>query len=325
VLVALAASFVVGWVLMTWLTGRIQRLRRAAGVLAAGRLDVRVDDRSRDDLGRLGRDFDRMAARLQALVEDLRGKEQFQRQLVANVSHDLRTPLASLRGYVETIGLRGQDMPAADYERYLRIVTDNVAHLDRLVDHLMQLSRLDSGQTRFALETFPLAELCEGVLARAEGAAAAKAITLACECPDDLPLVEADPLQVAQVLQNLVENGVKFGHRGGHVAVVARVTDDAHIEVAVRDDGPGIAPEMLPHIFERFYTGDESRSDKGQSSGLGLAISKKIVEGHGSTLTVESETGRGTTFRFHLAVAAAESESGPEPGAGRPRADEAEA
>ncbi|MEZ4389241.1 MAG: HAMP domain-containing sensor histidine kinase [Candidatus Krumholzibacteriia bacterium] len=303
VLVALVASFVMGWVVMTWLTRRIHGLSEAVSDLASGRLDRRVRDTSQDDLGRLGRDFNTMAARLEHLIDDLRGKEQFQRQLVANVSHDLRTPLASVRGYIETLAMGGRDLPDAEYERYLGIITGNLLHLDQLVDHLLQLSRLDSGQARFSFEEFPLPELVEGVLARAAGAARDRTIALSCDCPDDLPMVLADPLQIGQVLQNLVENGVKFGHDGGHVTVVVRDRRDGTVDVAVTDDGIGIAPDVLPHIFDRFYTGDLSRSAKGQSSGLGLAISQKIVEGHGSRIAVESEVGRGSRFAFRLRAA----------------------
>lgn len=303
VLVALAAAFIMGWVVMAWLTRRIRNLSGAVGDLAAGHLSRRVTDPSGDDLGRLGRDFNSMAERLEDLVDDLRGKEEFQRQLVANVSHDLRTPLASVRGYLETLGMRGGRLDDAENRRYLEIMGNNLAHLDRLVDHLLQLSRLESGQARFTLEEFPLPELIEGVLARAENPAAAKQMSITCEVSDDLPLVLADPLQIVQVLQNLVGNAVKFGLDGGHVTVNLRDLGDGHIEVAVSDDGPGIAPDVLPHIFERFYTGDEARTAKGQSSGLGLAISQRIVEGHGSRITVESELGRGSTFRFLLRAA----------------------
>lgn len=303
VLVALIASFAMGWIVMSWLTRRIHHLSLAVDDLARGQLDRRVHDDSRDDIGRLGRDFNTMAARVEQLVEDLRGKEQFQRQLVANVSHDLRTPLSSVRGYIETLAIRGHDLPAADYQKYLGIVTDNLLHLDHLVDHLLQLSRLDSGQARFSLEEFPLPELVEGILARATVAADRKGITVACDCPDDLPMVVADPLQIVQVLQNLVDNGVKFGKPGGTVTVAVHDGHDGFLDVAVHDDGQGIAPEVLPHIFERFFSGDASRSTKGQSSGLGLAISQKIIEGHGGRITVESEVGRGTCFRFRLRAA----------------------
>lgn len=317
ILVGLVASFVVGWVVMAWLTRRIEGLSSAVSDLAGGDLSRRVHDPSGDEIGRLNRDFNVMADRIETLVSELRGKEEFQRQLIANISHDLRTPMASLRGYVETLALRGTDMPAAEYGRYLQIVTDNLAHLDRLVDSLLQLSRLDSGQTRFQREDFPLAELIDGVIQRAATAAEARGIRVVADLPADLPMVHADPLQVAQVLQNLLENGIKFGHEGGEVVVGAR-RDAGGVEVSVRDDGPGIPLADQPRIFQRFFTGDRSRSRKGQSSGLGLAISARIVESHGSRLTVESQPGHGACFRFHLA-AARDADQDP------PRADAAEA
>ncbi len=314
VMVGLLASFAVGWVLMTWLTRRIQSLSGAVADYAAGDLTRRVEAASNDEIGQLGRSFNTMAAQLETVIDDLSNKELFQRQLIANISHDLRTPLASLRGYIETLILRGDDMDRNEYRRYLGIVTDNLLHLDRLVDHLLQLSRLDSGQARFQHEDFPLAELAEGVLARCTAPAEAKSITIDCDCPDDLPMIHADPLQIAQVMQNLIENGIKFGREGGEVLVIARDRGDGTVEIAVRDDGPGIALEDQPHIFERFFVGDRSRSQKGQSSGLGLAISAKIIQGHGSELTVESQPGHGACFRFRLEVTAEE-----------PLADEAEA
>jgi signal transduction histidine kinase len=313
VLVGLLASFAAGWVIMTWLTRRIQGLSGAVSQFAAGDLTRRVDARGGDEIGQLGRSFNAMAARLETMIEELRNKELFQRQLIANISHDLRTPMASLRGYVETLSLRGASMDPAEYQRYLDIVGDNIQHLDRLVDHLLQLSRLDAGQARFRQEDFPLPELAEGVLARCAAPAEARRISIDCDCPDDLPMVHADPLQIAQVMQNLIENGIKFGREGGQVLVIVRDQGDGTVEIAVRDDGPGIPLEDQPHIFERFFVGDRSRSQKGQSSGLGLAIAAKIIEGHGSELTVESQPGHGACFRFHLPAAAVE-----------PLADEAE-
>jgi len=299
-LVGLVASFMVGWFVMAWLTRRINILSSAVSDFARGDLTRRVNATSSDDLGRLGRDFNAMAENLETIFEELQNKEQFQRQLIANISHDLRTPMSSLRGYIETLHMHGHDLETTEYERYLGIITSNLAHLDRLVDHLLQLSRLDAGQARFNLEEFPLPELIEGVLGRSEMKAVEKSIALSCDCPDDLPLIQADPVQIVQVLQNLVENAVKFTQEGGEVVVIVRSKVDKTVEVVVRDDGPGIALEDQPFIFERFFTVDRSRTQKGQSSGLGLAISAKIVEGHGSQLTVESQPGHGACFRFHL-------------------------
>ncbi len=305
ILVALAGSFLVGWVVMAWLTRRIHTLSTAVSEFTAGRLSHRVRDKSPDDLGRLGRDFNAMAARLEALIGQLRDKETFQRQLIANISHDLRTPMACLRGYIETLDLSQGRTATADDQHSLQIIRSNLDHMERLIDRLLQLSRLDAGQMPLQTEEFRLPELVDAVFDRCRAQALERGVALACLYNDDLPPALADPLQIGQVLQNLVENGVKFGRDGGSVTVDMQVAGSGLIAVTVRDDGPGIAPADLPHIFERFFTGDRSRSEKGQSNGLGLAIAAKIVEGHGSRLLVSSQPDHGASFRFTLTAAAA--------------------
>ena len=307
ILVGLAGSLLMGWVVLAWLTRRIRKLSAATAALTNGQLSSRVKFKSGDDIGRLGRDFNTMASHLETLIEELRKKELFQRQLIANISHDLRTPMSSLRGYIETLSIRGAGMEPGEYRRYLDIITSNLAHLDRLVDHLLQLSRLDAGQTRVDREDFPLPELIESVLARCLGPAQERSTKLEYTCPRDLPMVHADPLQIGQVLQNLVENGIKFGHDNGLVRLVVKSVGDDLVDVAVHDDGPGIPLPEQPRIFERCYSCDPARTRKGQSSGLGLAIAAKIIKAHDSRLTVESEPGRGACFRFQLQAAARQS------------------
>ncbi len=302
VVVALLAGALSGVIAMTWLSRRVRAVSAGVEAFANGDLTHRVPAASADDLGRLGRNINLMASRLETLIEELRAKEQFQRQLITNISHDLRSPMAALRGYVETFVIRGTEMSDDERNRHLEVITGNLDHLDRLVDHLLQLSRLDAGQARFQMEDFPLAELVDGVLTRCEGVAQTKNVALDVEIPDELPLVHADPLQIAQVLQNLLDNGIKFNRPHGRV-VVAVAAAAERVRVTVRDDGEGIAPEILPHIFDRFYMGDLSRHRKGESNGLGLAIAQKIVQGHGSNLTVESRPGEGSAFTFTLAAA----------------------
>jgi signal transduction histidine kinase len=302
VVVALLAGALSGVIAMTWLSRRIRAVSAGVEAYANGDLARRVPATSADDLGRLGRNVNQMAARLEVLIEELRGKELFQRQLITNISHDLRSPMAALRGYVETFVIRGAQMPEDERRRYLEIITGNLDHLDHLVDHLLQLSRLEAGQARFQMEDFHLAELVDGVITRCEGLALKKGVTLTAEIPDDLPLVHADPLQIGQVLQNLVDNGVKFNREHGQVVVELKAVTEG-VRVTVRDDGEGIAPEILPHIFDRFYTGDASRHRKGESNGLGLAIAQKIVQGHGGTIVVDSQPGQGSAFTFTLAAA----------------------
>ena len=312
-MISLAA--ISGLIIMTWTSRRISLLSRDVAVFAAGDLGHRTSARSTDEIGALGRDFNAMASRIETMVGRLKDNEQFQRQLIANISHDLRTPMASLRGYVETLQMQKRSLDEEDRQRYLDIIAANLDHLDRLVDHMLVLSRFDSGQAVFEMEDFPIAELADSVLMRCENLAQERDVSLTLVVDEDTALVHADPLQIAQVLQNLVENGIKFNRTGGSVAVeLSRRAD--RVQVHVRDTGLGIAPEDLPHIFERFYTGDKSRQRQpatpamqsvrdhlGQSSGLGLAISAKIVAGHDSELQVTSELGTGTAFGFTLQAA----------------------
>jgi signal transduction histidine kinase len=316
VLLILVYAGLIGLVLMTWLSRRIKNLSAGMQEFAGGDLAHRVDIQSRDEIGDLGRHFNQMAAHIEEMVQKLQQKELFQRQLIANISHDLRTPMASMRGYAETLTIKGDELSSEERDRYLEILTANLSHLDNLIDHMLTLSRFESGQTVFQMEEFPLAELIDSVIMRCEPLAEESGVQLEFDCDETFEgAVSADPLQIAQVLQNLIENGIKFNQPGGQVSVRLEPAPDRRVMVLVTDTGKGIAPEDLPHIFERFYTADKSRSRTmnsslasvkqhlGQSSGLGLAIAAKIVAGHDSELRAESQLGAGSTFSFTLKAA----------------------
>ncbi len=291
-----------GLILMAWISRRLRGLSRGLAAFQEGDFDRRVQARSADEIGRLGRDFNRMADRIAALIARLRQSEEFHRQLVTNISHDLRTPLASLRGNVEALALGRTPLLPEQRERCLAVVEANFDHLDKLLRRLLELSRLDAGQAEFRMEDFSLAELAHEAVARSESIAAEQGVTLACAAEPGTPPVHADPLRIGQVLQNLLENGIKFNRPGGRVTVTLRPRDGG-AEVEVRDDGRGIAPADLPRIFDRFYIADQSRSGRGHGAGLGLAIAQRIVEGHGGALAVESRLGEGSAFRFTLPAA----------------------
>ncbi len=299
---ALIALFI-----LAWTTHRVARLTGGVEAIAGGDLNVRVTDASGDEIGRLARAFNRMAKRLAGTVESLSAKEQFQRQLIANISHDLRTPLASLRGHAESLEMRFENMDAEQRRAGLSAVMNNVDLLQKLVERMLLISRFDTDQAALACEPFPAIELADEVVRRCEPLADDRGVTLDLSAPDDLPLVEGDPLQIAQVLQNLVENGVKYNRAGGSVTLTLRANRTT-VDFVVQDTGIGIAPEDLPHIFERFYTGCDSRtrgqgaaSDLlSQNSGLGLAIADRIVRKHGGHIAVTSRVGEGTTFTFGL-------------------------
>ncbi len=300
-------------IIMAWASRRLRGLTRGVEVFTAGDFDHRVSARSADEIGTLGRHFNAMAARIQTMMRELGAKEQFQRQLIANVSHDLRTPLASLRGYIETLSMDPDNLSLAERNRYLEIINKNLDHLDQLIERTLILSRLESGQVHASYEDFPLGELADSVLARCEAVATSAKVELELEMGQDPAgfMVHADALQISQALQNLVENGIKFNRPGGGV-IIRLVPHAETIEVTVTDTGMGIPTEDLPHIFDRFYIGEKSRTRSALlkndrtgatppvSNGLGLAIAHKIITSHGSELNVVSEPGRGSVFSFHL-------------------------
>lgn len=295
-------------IIMAWTSRRVSRLSHGVAAFTAGDLRSRVPDGSKDEIGTLGRDINAMAARIETMVEELQRKEQFQRELVANVSHDLRTPLTAVRGYVESLNLRGENLSTDERSRYLEVINTKLDHLNELVEHTLVLSRIDSGQAAFRFEDFSLGELAASVLQRCEAVAAPREVNLGLDLEPGLPDVHADPLQISRVIQNLVENGIKFTPAGGTVQVAAR-REDSRVRITVSDTGAGIPAADLPHVFERFYTGDKSRTTRPgdgepgrlqRSVGLGLAIASRIVAEHDGKLAVASIEGQGSTFWFNL-------------------------
>jgi len=310
----LVLAAVAALMLMGWTSRRIRRLSAAMEAFTRGDLERRVSSGGTDEIDDLGRHFNHMARHIATMVDSLRQKELFQRQLIANVSHDLRTPMACLRGNVESLSLRFEHLDAGQRARALETIGGNLEHLDRLVERMLVLSRLDAGQAAIQAEEFSVVELADSVVRRCEHLALPAGIIVELHAEPGLPQVEADPLQIAQVLQNLIENGIKFNRPQGRVTItLGREPDGKRVRITVADTGQGIDEVDLPHIFERFYTGDTSRTRRGTapahlqfSSGLGLAIAAKVVAAHGDELAVVSRPGEGATFHFHLpAISAA--------------------
>jgi two-component system OmpR family sensor kinase len=254
-----------------------------------------------DEVGKLTDTFNRMADRIVAQMTALQNTDAMRRELVANISHDLRTPLASLQGYLETLHLKGDQLAPEAQRGYLEIALKQTEQLTGLVARLFDLAKLDSGQMTAALEPCALGDLVQDVVQEFELAASTKGIDLKCAVRPDLPLVLADVGLMERVLRNLIENALRYTRSGGAVSVVAApVADGAMVEIA--DTGIGIPDAELPKIFERFYRVEKSRDLAAGSAGLGLAISKRILDLHDSTISVTSVPGR-TVFRFVLAFA----------------------
>jgi two-component system phosphate regulon sensor histidine kinase PhoR len=227
----------------------------------------------------------------------LKQLERNREEFVANVSHELRTPLSLIKGYVETLLDGARNNPEVA-ERFLKIIERNAQRLDLLIQDLLTISALEAGRVKLNLQTVELRPLVEKVLSDLKPPADNKNITLANQLPD--LIATADVSRLEQVLANLVDNSIKYGRTQGAVTVGGRKAGDGKIEIFVQDDGPGIPPESLDRIFERFYRVDKARSREQGGTGLGLSIVKHIVQSHGGKVWVKSEPGKGSTFFFTL-------------------------
>ena len=260
-------------------------------------------DADRDDeIGRLSRTFRDAFDRLRQETERVRTIDSHRREMVASVSHDLRTPLTALIGQIETIRMKGENLPADAQAHLLERALHNAQHLQRLIDALAELARLDSPEFRAQPEPIAIGELADDVAQRYVASAQQAGIALAIEYPDGLPLTRADAALIERALSNLLDNALRVTPGGGKVTVRAlRNAGGMRLEVA--DTGPGVAAEDQSRVFERFYQTSRHREHRG-SSGLGLAIVKRVAELHGGSVGLRSEPGHGSTFFIELPLAA---------------------
>ena len=289
--VAALIALILGGLLARTLTHPIRELTAATQALARGRLDQQVAVRSRDEIGELARSFNQMSA-------DLARASQLRKQMTADLAHDLRTPLSILRGYTEGL----QDGRLRGEPKLYTLMHEEVEHLQRLVEDLRVLSLADAGELPLNRRMVDPAALLERTGLAYIVQAEAHGLALRVEAPAGLPSIAVDTDRMAQVLNNLVSNAVRHTAQG---EIVLRVwADDRQVYLQVRDTGSGIAAEDLPFIFDRFYRADKARQrTDSASSGLGLAITKAIVEAHGGTIAVDSTPGVGTTFTITLPLA----------------------
>ena len=298
-LLALLSTLIVGFSLFFLLTRPLRSLSDAVRAFQKGERGRRVEARGRDEVAALGRSFNDMAATIEADMEKLREAERMRKELIGNISHDLRSPLASIRGYLETILLRDALLSPEERGRFLEISLKNTASLQRLVEELFELVKLDTRQVQLKREPFQAADLAQDAVLKLKPRADGAGVSLTVESQQDLPLVRGDIGLVERVLTNLIENALAFTPAGGSVRV-ALSGENGAVRVSVIDTGTGILPEDLPHIFDRFYRADRSRDRSRGGAGLGLAIAREIVELHGGALQVESRVNEGTRFTFSL-------------------------
>ena len=284
------------------LADRIERVRSGTASIAAGDLESVVTVEGNDEVAGLARDFNRMARALEAAAEREREMEKMRRDLIAAVSHDLRTPLASTRALIEAVADGVAENPETE-ARYLSSARRELAHLSRLVDDLFELARIDSGMLQLTLEEASLHDLISDTISSFQPQAESRNVRLVGEVSGDVDPVLANPPRLQRVLHNLLSNALRHTPADGTVALRATAQGD-EVRVEVSDTGEGIAAEDVHRVFERSFRAERSRTrpeeDGAPGAGLGLAIARGLIEAHGGTMSVERDLGRGSRFRFTL-------------------------
>ncbi|MBE7470316.1 MAG: two-component sensor histidine kinase [Anaerolineae bacterium] len=290
---ALVSALIVSLFVSRRVVTPIRQMMEASQRIAAGRYQERVEVAGTDELGQLAHSFNQMAATLEQT-------EAMRRDLIANVAHELRTPLASIKGYME--GMIDGVLPA-ESDTYQQIYHE-ADRLQRLVNDLQELSRVEAGAFELKRRPLAVAELVQQTAARLRPQFEEKGVSLTLNIPPGLPLAHADEDRLNQVLLNLAGNALQYTPSGGTVTVTAQVQNPTDLLISIHDTGVGISAEHLPHLFNRFYRVDKSRSRAGGGSGIGLTIAKHLVEAHGGHIRAESPgDGQGSTFSFSLPLA----------------------
>ena len=279
---------------------RLRTLEHAARALGEGRTDVRAVEGGGDEVSALATAFNRMADDLGARAAALAASDRARRQLLADVSHELMTPLAAVRGYTETLSMPELNLDAPTRSRYLAIIGDETQKLESLIGDLLDLARLEGGGGTMTIEDVPVKELFGRIADRHGPAIRDRRITLDVQVQPPELTVRADGQRLEQALQNLAANALRHTPEGGRLSLAAEATPEG-TRLIVRDNGPGIPPEHLPHIFERFYKADAARSaTKMSGSGLGLSIVQAIVERHGGRITASNAPEGGAVFEITI-------------------------
>lgn len=285
---AVALALILSFLFARTLSKPLREIAAAIQSISRGNLDQQVPVRSRDEVGQVAMAVNQMSA-------DLARANHLRRQMTADIAHELRTPLSVIGGYLASLS-QGLLKPSA--ERFT-IMHNEAQHLQRLVDDLRTLSLADAGELPLNKRDVAAGELIQLATAAFSHQAEQQNITLTVHAGPDLRMVHADPDRLLQVLSNLLSNALRHTPPHGRITLSTRVEHD-QVTLSVQDTGPGIAPEHLPHVFERFYRVDSSRHQEQHESGLGLAIAKSIVEAHGGTMQVKSVVGAGSTFSVIL-------------------------
>jgi len=297
-LLLMAAAVVGAMVIFYAPRRRLRALEDAAQRLGEGDLGARAPQKGGDEIARVAAAFNRMAGELETRDAAVRTSDTLRRQMMADVSHELKTPLTAMRGYIETLRMPEVVLDEDRRHRYFETIDRETRRLERIVKDLLDLARYEHGGVVLQRRLFDIERLFENVAGRHERDAHAKGVAIRIHVDPQADQVVADPDRIEQAMENLAGNALRHTPAGGTITLSATQADGV-ATLSVSDTGAGIAPEHLPHLFERFYKVDTSRAADSTGSGLGLSITKAIVERHGGTIRVTSQPGH-TTFTIVL-------------------------
>ncbi len=285
-------------ILLIWLiTKNLNPVLQAMEAFRNGKYEERIKSPT-GVFSSLAEMYNRMASKIQESIEKIRSVDNFRKELIANVSHDLRTPLSVVQGYSETLLMKKDQITGEERDKYLHNIHENTLRMGGLINQLFELSKLEGNQIELQKEAFSLHELVRDTLERFQLLLEKKNIKVNIEAESPLPLAFGDIALVERVIQNLLDNAVKFSENSTIIDIHLRSLDH-QLVFSISDHGEGIEPSKLETIFDRYITKDKSKN-KSNGTGLGLAIAKKIMELHGSRIDVKSQLNVGTTFSFFL-------------------------
>lgn len=300
----LTAALLIGLYAFWHLTRSLRRIISVVKRFQEGDYEARIADKDMGNLQVLSSTYNEMAERITENIDQLKSVDRLRKELIANVSHDLRTPLAIIQGYIETLQMKEGTISPEERKRYLKTVMDSSEKLSKLVTQLFEYSKLEAEQITPQKEPFPLQELCQDIVFKYQLLAKEKNITLEWVGKRDLPMVFADIGLVERVLQNLLDNALKYSPPHSKVSISLDNVDKG-VQVSIADSGPGIPLEQQAHIFERYRQLDNAKAKAAAQggAGLGLSIVKKILDLHQSVIHVKNREQQGAEFWFHLPVA----------------------
>lgn len=297
------AAAIIGLLVFGLLTRRLKVLSEEMRRVSDSDFDlapnIDIGTKGGDELDQLAHSFVTMSEKIKDQLAQLKENDNLRRELVSNISHDLRTPLSAMQGYLETLIIKGETLSEDDRGRYLRIARRHTVRLGSLIGDLFELSKLDSASVTPQLESFSVAELVQDIAQEFQLEAEKKDITITLSLDSNSAFTIGDIGLIQRVLENLVRNAIRFTPAGGEVTLSIAERPQS-VAVAVSDTGPGIPDEDIPRIFDRFYRSEQGAEARSDSSGLGLAIVKRILDLHDSRISVVSKVNAGTRFEFEL-------------------------